>query len=187
MGVSRAGYYKWKNRGRPAYQDKREQVIALVTKVHLEHPSHGYRWITAYIRINESITFSDSFVYKAFRFLGFQSETKHKEHSHPRKEKDKYPNLIYNTWDTVDRPRQVIVSDMTVLHVWFFYIEVTFYFDVFTKQILTWKMAERRGDRNQYIDGMADIVTLLLGSQEPTIVHTDYAEENTIPKICSAA
>ncbi len=173
MGVSRAGYYKWKNRGRPAYQDKREQVIALVTKVHLEHPSHGYRWITAYIRINEGVTFSESFVYKAFRFLGFQSETKHKEHSRPRKEKDKYPNLIYTTWDTVDRPRQVIVSDMTVLHVWIFYIEVTFYFDVFTKQILTWKMAERRGDRNQYIDGMVDIVSLLRGRQEPTIVHTD--------------
>ena len=173
MGVSRAGYYKWKKRGKPAYQDKREQVIALVTKIHTEHPSHGYRWVAAFIRINEGASFSDNYVYKAFRFLGFQSETKHKEHSRPRKVKDKYPNLIYTTWDTVDRPRQVIVSDMTVLHVWVFYIEVTFYFDVFTKQILTWKMAERRGDRNQYIDGMADIVDLLRGSKEPTIVHTD--------------
>jgi transposase InsO family protein len=173
MGVSRAGYYKWKKRGKPAYQDKREQVIALVTKIHTEHPSHGYRWVAAFIQINEGVSFSDNYVYKAFRFLGFQSETKHKEHSRPRKVKDKYPNLIYTTWDTVDRPRQVIVSDMTVLHVWAFYIEVTFYFDVFTKQILTWKMAERRGDRNQYIDGMADIVDLLRGSKEPTIVHTD--------------
>ena len=87
--------------------------------------------------------------------------------------KDKFPNLIYTTWDTVDRPRQVIVSDMTVFHVCWFYIEATFYFDVFTKQILTWKMAERRGDRNQYIDGMADVVNLLRGNKEPTIVHTD--------------
>lgn len=173
MGVSRAGYYKWKNRGKPAYQDKRELVIALVTKIHLAHPSHGYRWVSAYIRINEGTFFSDNYVYKAFRFLGFQSETKHKEHSRPRKVKDKYPNLIYTTWDTVDRPRQVIVSDMTALHVRFFYIEVTFYFDVFTKQILTWKMAERRGDRNQYIEGMVDVVGLLRGSKEPTIVHTD--------------
>lgn len=173
MGVSRAGYYKWKNRGKPAYQDKRELVIALVTKIHLAHPSHGYRWVSAYIRINEGTSFSDNYVYKAFRFLGFQSETKHKEHSRPRKVKDKYPNLIYTTWDTVDRPRQVIVSDMTALHVRFFYIEVTFYFDVFTKQILTWKMAERRGDRNQYIEGMVDVVGLLRGSKEPTIVHTD--------------
>ena len=33
MGVSRAGYYKWKKRGKPAYQDKREQVIALDSEV----------------------------------------------------------------------------------------------------------------------------------------------------------
>jgi hypothetical protein len=85
MGVSRAGYYKWKKRGKPAYQDKREQVIALVTKIHTEHPSHGYRWVAAFIQINEGVSFSDNYVYKAFRFLGFQSETKHKEHSRPRK------------------------------------------------------------------------------------------------------
>ena len=41
------------------------------------------------------------------------AETKHKSHSRPRKERDKYPNLIFSTWETVDSPRQVIVSDMT--------------------------------------------------------------------------
>ena len=71
-----------------------------------------------------------------------------------RKEKDKYPNLIFTTWETVDRPRQVIVSDMTAFHIWIYYIEVTFYFDVFTKQILSWRMADRRGDRGQYIGGL---------------------------------
>ena len=84
-----------------------------------------------------------------------------------------YPNLIFTTWEAVDRPRQVIVSDMTMLKVWYFYIEVTFYFDVFTKQILTFKIAEKRGDRNQYIDGLKDIVELLKGNIEPTIIHTD--------------
>lgn len=73
----------------------------------------------------------------------------------------------------MDRPRQVIVSDMTAFKVWYFYIEVTFYFDVFTKQILTFKIAERRGDRRQYIDGLKDVVELLKGNKEPTIVHTD--------------
>ena len=69
--------------------------------------------------------------------------------------------------------RQVIVSDMTVFKVWYFYIEVTFYFDVFTKQILTFKIAEKRGDRRQYIDGLKDVVELLKGNKEPTIIHTD--------------
>ena len=173
MGVSRSGYYKWKDRGKPKYEDKRKQVVKLVAEIHAEHPSHGYRWVCAYMRINKGIVFSENYVYKAFRFLGVRSETKHKKHSRPRKVKDKYPNLIFATWETVDRPRQVIVSDMTAFHVCYFYIEVTFYFDVFTKQILTWKMAERRGSREQYVDGLEEVVDLLRGCKEPTIIHTD--------------
>ena len=88
-------------------------------------------------------------------------------------EKDKYPNLIFTTWDTVDRPRQVIVSDMTAFKFWYFYFEVTFYFDVFTKEILTYKVATRKGDRNQYIDGLEDVKELLKGHKEPVVLHTD--------------
>lgn len=96
-----------------------------------------------------------------------------KVHYKPRKVRDRYPNLIFSTWDMVDRPRQVIVSDMTVLKFWILYFELTFYFDVFTKEILSWKLAERRGAREQYVDGLQDVVALLKGSSEPVVLHTD--------------
>ncbi len=173
MGVSRSGYYKWKKRDKSARDLRREEVIALVSQVHEAHPSHGYRWVAAFIRINHQQNISDNYVYKAFRFLGIKAKTKHPVHYRPRKVRDLYPNLIFTTWDTVDRPRQVIVSDMTTLKFWIFYFDVTFYFDVFTKQILTWKLSERRGGRDQYIDGLADVVEMLKGREEPTILHTD--------------
>lgn len=173
MGVSRSGYYKWKKRDKSRRDMKREEVIALVSKIHEAHPSHGYRWVAAYLRANYGQSCSDSYIYKAFRYLGIQSETKHKPHYRPRKVRDLYPNLIFTTWETVDRPRQVIVSDMTVLKPWIFYLELTLYFDVFTKQILTWKLSERRGGREQYLDGLADVIELLRGKEEPTIIHTD--------------
>lgn len=173
MGVSRSGYYKWKKREKSDRDLKREEMIALVSQVHKEHPSHGYRWVAAYIRINHGYQFSDNYIYKAFRYLEIKAETKHREHYKPRKEKDKYPNLIFSTWETVDRPRQVIVSDMTTFKFWIYYFEVTFYFDVFTKEILSYRVAERRGHREQYIDGLKDVVELLKGSQKPTVIHTD--------------
>ena len=151
MGVSRSGYYKWKKRGKSSQQRHREKVIAIVEEVHKAHPSHGYRWVHAYIRINYDVECSTNFIYKIFRYLGIRSETNHKKRSGKRKVKDKYPNLIFTTWETVDRPRQVIVSDMTAFRIWHFYFEVTFYFDVFTKQILSWRVADRRGHRDQYI------------------------------------
>lgn len=173
MGVSRAGYYKWKSRGKTTNDEKRNKVIELVTEVHNAHPSHGYRWVCAYIKINYGIEFSENYVYKAYNYLGFKSETKHKKRYRARIAKDKYPNLIYTTWETVDRPRQVIVSDMTSINIRMYYVEVTFYFDVYTKQILSYRIADRRGDRNQYLGGLDDIISLLSGREEKTILHTD--------------
>ena len=173
MGVSRSGYYKWKKR-EPSERDvNRENIIAMVKAVHEEHRCHGYRWVAAFLRCNFDVKISDNYAYKCFRYLGIVSETKHKVHSRPRKERDKYPNLIFSTWETVDRPRQVIVSDMTSIKFWIYYFEVTFYFDVFTKEILSWRLAERRGSREQYIGGLEDVVQMLRDCAEPTIIHTD--------------
>lgn len=173
MGVSRAGYYKWL-RHEPSVRDHhREEITQMIREVHEKHRSHGYRWTAAYIRINMHIEISDSYAYKCFRHLGVRSETKHKVHYRPRRIKDRYPNLIYSTWETVDRPRQVIVSDMTMFHARYTNFEVTFYFDVFTKEILTYRATEHRGNRNQYIDGLGDVVSLLKGTTEPVILHTD--------------
>ena len=173
MGVSRAGYYKWKARGRSSRAVNREKLLKAVQDVHERHKSHGYRWVAAYLRINEDWTVCDNMVYKCFRYLGIACVTKHRSRSKPRKVRDAYPNLIYSTWDTVDRPLQVIVSDMTALKIRWLYVEVTFYFDVFTKEMLTFRCGERRGDRNQYIDGLEDVKGLLKGQAEPAYLHTD--------------
>ncbi len=173
MCVSRAGYYKWKNHKPSPRDNKREDVIAKVKDVHEAHPTHGYRWTAAYIRINMQITISDNYAYKCYRYLGIKAETKHRVRYKPRRVRDLYPNLIFTTWETVDRPKQVIVSDMTAFRYRYYYFEVTFYFDVFTKEILTAKVADKRGSRDQYIDGLEDVVGLLKGTAEPVILHTD--------------
>ena len=173
MDVSRSGYYKWLRRAPSDRDINREAMVEVVEEVHSEYPSHGYRWVAAYIRNTLRTKVSDNFVYKCFRYLGIKSETKHQPHYKPRKAKDRYPNLIFSTWETVDRPRQVVVSDMTAFKFWYFYFEITFYFDVFTKEILSWQLAERRGAREQYIDGLKDVISLLKGRTEPTVLHTD--------------
>lgn len=173
MEVSKSGFYKWKQHS-PEKQPDRTKVIELIKKVHSEHKTHGYRWVAAYLRLNEGVSYSDSFVFKAWQYLEFKAETKHKVHRRKITKRDVYPNLIFSTWDTVDRPRQVIVSDMTAFKIaWWDYYELTMYFDVFTKQILTWHLATRRGDRMQYIDGLVDILEILNGETQPTILHTD--------------
>ena len=173
MDVSRSGFYKWKKREPSGRDLTREEMVQLVSQVHASHSTHGYRWTAAYIRINRHVEISDNYAYKCFRYLGIKSEMRHKARSKPRKTRDRYPNLIFSAWETVDRPRQVIVSDMTAIKYWIFYFELTLYFDVFTKEILSWRLAERRGARDQYIGGLEDVVELLKGHTEPAIIHTD--------------
>ena len=38
---------------------------------------------------------------------------------------------------------------------------------------MSWKLAERRGAREQYVDGLKEVVTLLKGSSESVVLHTD--------------
>ncbi len=64
MGVSRAGYYKWKKRDKSKRDIKREELVPLVSTVHAAHRSHGYRWTAAYIRLEYGYTFSDNYIYK---------------------------------------------------------------------------------------------------------------------------
>ena len=93
MGVSRSGYYKWKNHKKTDRDNNREEMVEIVKKVHQEHPSHGHRWVNAYIKINYNKKYSDNYNYKAFKYLGIKAESKHQIHYKPRKVKDKYPNL----------------------------------------------------------------------------------------------
>ena len=89
MGVSRSGYYKWLKRDPSDRDVNREAMVGVVRNVHCEHPSHGYRWVAAYIRTTLKTKVSDNFVYKCFRYLGIKSETRHRHHYKARKVKDR--------------------------------------------------------------------------------------------------
>ena len=173
MHVSRSGYYKWQQHKDSKQRINRRKLIETVQTTHEQHSTHGYRWIAAYIRTNLNISVSDNYVYKCYCYLGLQAQTKHKVHYKPRKIKDRFPNLIFSTWETVDRPLQVVVSDMTAFKIGYMLIEVTFYFDVFTKEILTYQVADKRGSRWQYIKGLEEIITRVKGLVLPVVLHTD--------------
>lgn len=54
MDVNRSGYYKWKNRqiNKPEWVKRRESNLKIIQEVHNKHKTHGYRWISAYLKQN---------------------------------------------------------------------------------------------------------------------------------------
>jgi len=80
----------------------------------------------------------------------------------------------------VDRPRQVIVSDMTAFWTRFRYYELTLYFDVFTKQVLGRGITDKRGWPEIYYDGLKQALSKLEGNKdEPIVFHTDQGSVYT--------
>lgn len=186
-------------------------MLELVRGCHDKHPSHGYRWVHAYLKRTEGIDVSAEYIRRAFKYLGISAKTKHRKKREKRGARDPYPNLVYSTWDTVDRPRQVVVSDMTAFWTRSRYFELALYFDVFTKQIIGHGLTQKRGWPGIYYKGLgeacraiddakADAVGALdPGCGEITVIHTDQGsvytskayneiiKERSIVRSCSRA
>lgn len=139
------------------------------------------------------------------------AKTKHRKKSCGRKVKDPYPNLIFSTWDTVDRPRQVIVSGMTAFWTRTRCFELALYFDAFTKQIVGHGLTKKRGCNGIYYKGLRQAVDAIdeakvktmekleVGCGDITLIHTDQGsvytskayneiiKEHNIVRSCSRA
>ena len=179
MGINRSGYYKWvKRKANPSLREiSRNSDIQLIEQVHKKHPSHGYRWINAYIRRKFGIYYSDNHVHLCCKYAGIISNGKHYNYRKPGDQLKKYDNLLLNKkWNSLTRPFEVIVSDMTAFWANNKYYELTFYFDAYTKEILSYSLSSRKGDTKTYYDGLKtvlDKIKMEANTEEVTILHTD--------------
>ena len=175
--MNRSGYYKWKKRRKDpgAKQLSRQADLQLIREVHEKHPSHGYRWINAYIRNKFGIIFTDNYVHRLCRYEGIRSQGKHYQWKKPQEENYKYPNLVWNGWKSLSGPYQVIVSDMTEFYIKACIYELTLYFDAWSKEIIGYGLGTRRGDTRSYFDGLNKVLERIEKEQPENLItlHTD--------------
>jgi len=177
LEVSKSGYYKWKYRkDNPSKKElNRQKDIEIIKKVHYKHPSHGYRWINAFIMNNYGIVFSDNHVHLCCKYEGIRSNGKHYQWKKPNEEHEKFNNLVWNGWKNLSRPFEVIVSDMTAFRVKGIYYELTLYFDAWNKEIIGYGLSSRKGDVISYYDGLKQVLERIKKEQTEKLItlHTD--------------
>lgn len=173
--VSRSGFYKWRRRlTEPSPRALRfASDVALFTEYHGKYPSHGYRWLNRKIRLDTQRVMSDPYAHKCCRAAGIKSSAKRCRYRKPGRRYRTYPNmLLADLW--IDAPYQCIVSDMTAFRFDGHYYELTLFLDIWNNEIVAHRLTSRRGDRMQYLDGLADLKELW--SRQPggqMILHSD--------------
>ena len=79
MNINRSSFYKWINRrSHPSNRElNRIDACRLFEEYHNKFPSHGYRWLNAFIKIELGVVYSDNYAHKICKFLNIKSESKH--------------------------------------------------------------------------------------------------------------
>ena len=115
VGVSRAAYYKWKNRTESQKQSSDEQLASLVSEIYQsQHGIPGYRQMKLILERRHGIKCNLKRVYRLMRVLGLRSVCRRKKHR--RKQKAPADYIAENTLNrefTACRPNEKWLTDVT--------------------------------------------------------------------------
>ncbi len=129
--------------------------------------------IASCIRTKYGWDITDNLVHKVCKYLGVKSKTKrYRKYNKPGDEHRKFENLIGRNWKAT-RPLEKIVSDMTVIKHRGINYEVTFYFDIFSRSIISYASSPKQNDIKPYYVGLSKVLDKLKGINDPSILHTD--------------
>ncbi len=179
MSVSRSSYYNWLNNRnvKKKYEQNRKDLIHLVTEIHNEYPSFGYRSINSVIKRRLGWIVSDNYVHKCCKYLSIRSKTNHYKWKKTGHESDIFPNTVKNNWDTT-APFRIIVSDTTSFGFKGKGYEWTYYLDVYNNEIVGSSIGKFRFGNNievhyNALEEMLENKIKRGYKDQETVLHTD--------------
>ena len=179
IGVSKSGYYKWKDRlGKPnRYEQDRILLTKLLTEQHRKHPSHGYHMLADDVFQATGWIFSHNLAHKCCKEAGIYSKAR--KYRYKKKEAGEhvdFPNEVNGNWNATG-PIQIVVSDMTIFKNKGRNWEWTLLVDTFNNEILAHQATPVTGSNKPYYHCL-EVLKKLAGKkneeQTPQVVlHTD--------------
>ena len=179
MGVSKSGYYKWKNRQGVLnrYEQDRQLLTKLLSEQHKKHSSHGYHMLADDVFQATGWIFSHNLAHKCCKYAGIQSKArKYRYKKKDDEENVEFPNEVNGNWNATG-PTQIVVSDMTVIKNKGRNWEWTLLVDTFNNEILAHQATPVQGDTKPYyhcLEALKKLAGKKNEEQTPQVVlHTD--------------
>jgi putative transposase len=144
LGVSKSGYYAWRNRPKSNQKIRREKLMVQVKRAHLEsRETYGSPKITKQLN-NNGVKVSQRTVTRIMKKIEIRSKTvkKYKATTNSKHNLPVYPNLLNQNF-TVTRPGEVWVGDITYIWTKEGWLYLASIMDLFSRRILGWDIQAR--------------------------------------------
>lgn len=144
LGVSKSGYYEWRDRPQSEQEKRKEKLTAQVKRVFFEsHRRYGSPKITKVLN-QEGWNVSQKTVTRIMSENGLRSKTvkKYKATTNSNHSYPVYPNLL-NQQFQVDRPGAVWVGDITYIWTKEGWLYLATIMDLFSRRIIGLEMSHR--------------------------------------------
>ena len=181
LGVSRSGYHAYLHRKPSASLQRKEAIKRTIKQVYDDSKqNYGAPKITQELRKSGNCI-SERTVGKYMKEMGLRAQWI-KPWTTTTRDSD-FSNELHNVLDeqfNPDRPNAVWCTDIT--YIWTFdgFVYLTSIMDLFARKIIAWTLSET-------MEVSCVIETINKAKErrnidQPLIIHSDYTEENTMPK-----
>ena len=186
LGVSRSGYINWKKR-LPSQRELRKQAVKerILEIYHDSHQNYGAPKITECLK-KEGETIAEKTVGNYMRELGIKAQYV-KPYTVTTIDSDfseELENILDEQFNPTE-PDAVWCSDITYIWTFAGFVYLTSIMDLYSRKIIAWVLSNTL-EAKWIIEAVAKAKRVRKVSK-PLIIHTDYAEENTMPKFLLTA
>nr|WP_241523193.1 IS3 family transposase [Staphylococcus delphini] len=176
LGVSKSGYYDWKNRKPSARIVKRDGLKKHIYQIYIKSQKrYGSPKITQILR-RHGHTVTQRTVSRLMKELGIRSITKkkYKATPHSNHHLPVYPNLL-NQQFKVSQPGSVWVSDITYVYTKEGWLYLATVMDLFSRRFIGWTMAPRM--IKELVMSVLNKAYTIQEPRESLIHHSDHGSQ----------
>ncbi len=146
LGVTRAGFYAWKRRGRSKRSLEDDLLRALIAKVHSESlETYGVPRIHAELADDYGIRVGRKRVARLMRSLGIEGVSRRGKRRYtttiPAKEAPAAPDLVRRFF-TAAGPNRLWVADITYVSTWEGFLFLACVIDAWSRRVVGWSMRD---------------------------------------------
>jgi len=178
LGVSRSGYYSWKKR-LPSEREKRKQMIKerILEIYHESHQNYGAPKITECLR-KEGERIAEKTVGNYMKELGIKAQYI-KPYTVTTIDSD-FSKELKNILDEQFNPDAVWCSDITYIWTFAGFVYLTSIMDLYSRKIIARVLSDTL--EAKWVIEAVNKAKRARKIHKPKILHSDYAEEKTMPK-----